>query len=96
MRVLTLVLLLGWGASFAHAGEQSGGAAGLLLPEVQITATRVSEAVDYVPASLTVIQGEQLRRLGAADLRTALATVAGVDAPPGGDSGPAEIGRAHV
>ena len=87
--LLTLVLLFGCGASFAHAAEQTGGAAGVLLPEVQITATRVSEAVDYVPASLTVIQGEELRRLGAADLRTALATVAGVDAPPGGDSGPA-------
>src|SRR4029077_5427741 len=57
--------------------------------EAQITATRVSEAIDYVPASLTVIRGEDLRRLGGADLRTALATVAGVDAPPGGDTGPA-------
>src|SRR5260370_1437381 len=59
------------------------------LSEVQITATRVSEAIDRVPASLTVIRGEDLRRLGASDLRTALATVAGVDAPPGGDTGPA-------
>src|SRR5262249_9450745 len=30
-----------------------------------------------------------LRRLGANDLRSALATVSGVDAPPGGDPGPA-------
>src|ERR1700720_3158553 len=79
-RLLTVVAWLGCGASFAQ---------GVPLPEVQITATRLSEAVDYVPASLTVIHGEDLRRLGASDLRTALATVAGVDSPPGGDAGPA-------
>lgn len=88
-RLLTVVALLGCGANLAHAAELAGGVSGLPLPEVQITATRLSEAVDYVPASLTVIHGEDLRRLGASDLRTALATVAGVDAPPGGDAGPA-------
>jgi iron complex outermembrane receptor protein len=88
-RLLTVVAWLGCGAGFAHAAEQAGGVSAVPLPEVQITATRLSEAVDYVPASLTVIHGEDLRRLGAADLRTALATVAGVDSPPGGDAGPA-------
>jgi len=87
--LLTLVALLGCGANLAHAAEPTQGVSGLPLPEVQITATRLSEAVDYVPASLTVIHGEDLRRLGASDLRTALATVAGVDSPPGGDAGPA-------
>src|SRR5258705_1634587 len=79
-RLLTAVALLGCGANFAQ---------GVPLPEVQITATRLSEAIDYVPASLTVIHGEDLRRLGASDLRTALATVAGVHSPPGADGGPA-------
>src|ERR1700680_1546151 len=88
-RLLTVVPLLGCGANFAHAAEQAGGVSVIPLREVQITATRLSEAIDNVPASLTVIHGEDLRRLGASDLRTALATVAGVDAPPGGDSGPA-------
>jgi iron complex outermembrane recepter protein len=88
-RLLAVVALLGCGANFAHAAEQAAGVSGVPLSEVQITATRVSEAIDYVPASLTVIHGEDLRRLGASDLRTALATVAGVDAPPGGDTGPA-------
>src|SRR5438874_1742914 len=87
--LLTLLPLLGCGAHFANAAEAAGSAAAVSLPEVQITATRVAEAVDYVPAALTVIRGEDLRRLGGADLRTALATVAGVDAPPGGDTGPA-------
>ncbi|HZU75684.1 MAG TPA: TonB-dependent receptor, partial [Dehalococcoidia bacterium] len=59
------------------------------LPEVEVTATREPEPVDRVPASVTVVSGEELRARGATDLRTALALVAGVDAPPGGDSGPA-------
>ena len=87
--LLTLLPLLGCAANCANAAEAAGGAAALSLPEVQITATRVAEAIEYVPASLTVIRGEDLRRLGSADLRTALATGAGVDAPPGGDTGPA-------
>jgi iron complex outermembrane receptor protein len=86
---LLRVVLLGCGANFAQAAEQAERASVVPLSEVQITATRVSEAIDRVPASLTVIHGEDLRRLGAADLRMALATVAGVDAPPGGDTGPA-------
>src|SRR6267143_80268 len=88
-RLLTLVPLLGCAANFAHAAEQAERVSGVALSEVQITATRVSAAIDHVPASVTVIHGEDLRRLGASDLRTALATVAGVDAPPGGDAGPA-------
>jgi iron complex outermembrane receptor protein len=87
--LLTLLPLLGCAANCANAAEAVGGAAAVPVAEVQITATRVSEAIDYVPASLTVIRGEDLRRLGGADLRTALATVAGVDAPAGGDTGPA-------
>jgi iron complex outermembrane receptor protein len=88
-RLLTVVPWLACGANFAYAAEQQRDAAAIPLREVQITATRVSEAIDSVPASLTVIHGEDLRRLGASDLRTALATVAGVDASPGGDTGPA-------
>src|SRR2546429_7976518 len=101
--VLTLLALLGCGASCANAAGAAGGAAAVSLPEVQITATRVAEAIDYVPAPLTVIRGEDLRRLGGADLRAALATVAGADAPPRGRYRPPEghqrprqIGRAHV
>ncbi|MDE2148962.1 MAG: TonB-dependent receptor [Gammaproteobacteria bacterium] len=60
-----------------------------LLPGVEVTATRVPELVDQVPASVRVIGGDELRARGATDLRTALALVAGVDAPSGGDAGPA-------
>jgi outer membrane receptor protein involved in Fe transport len=59
------------------------------LEPVEVTATRTPEPVDRVPASVTVIGGDELRARGATDLRTALSLVAGVEAPPGGDAGPA-------
>lgn len=59
------------------------------LDQVQVTATREPELVDRVPASITVVSGNDIRARGANDLRTALELVAGVDGTPGGDSGPA-------
>src|SRR4051794_27839100 len=59
------------------------------LDTLEITATRIPEAVDQVPADITVIDGAELRARGATDLRTALSLVSGVDAPSGGDTGPA-------
>src|SRR5215210_7110866 len=56
---------------------------------IQVTATRVPEDVEAVPASVTVISGEELRARGATDLPRALAVVAGVSVAPGGDAGPA-------
>src|SRR5258708_39224496 len=64
------------------------------LDTVQVTATRVPELVDRVPAAITIVTGEELRARGADDLRTALALVAGVEGTPGGDSGPAGGGPA--
>jgi outer membrane receptor protein involved in Fe transport len=57
--------------------------------ELEVTATRIPEEIDRLPASLTVVSGEDLRNRGADDLRSALALVPGVDAPSGGDAGPA-------
>jgi iron complex outermembrane receptor protein len=71
------------GATAAHAIETSP------LDVVQVTATRIAEPVGDVPADVTVIRGEDLRARGARDLRTALSGVSGVEAPPGGDAGPA-------
>ena len=59
------------------------------LPAIEVTATRIPENVDQVPAHLTIIQGDELRTRGVTDLRTALSLVGGVEAPPGGDTGPA-------
>ncbi len=59
------------------------------LSPVQITATRIPEATDRVPNYITVLDGADLRARRVTDLRGALATVAGVEAPPSGDAGPA-------
>src|SRR5439155_7753032 len=56
---------------------------------VEVTESRIEEEAGKVPASLTVITGQELRDWGATDLRSALAHTAGVDIAPGGDSGPA-------
>jgi outer membrane receptor protein involved in Fe transport len=56
---------------------------------IEITATHDAEAVVDVPASISVVSGDELRRRGANDLRTALALLAGVEGTPGGDGGPA-------
>lgn len=56
---------------------------------IEVTATRIAEDVTLVPASVTVIDGDDLRERNARDLQSALGTVAGVSIAPGGDSGPA-------
>ena len=56
---------------------------------VVVTATRTPVAEQTLPAMMTVISGDDLRARGADDLRTALSLVSGVEAPPGGDAGPA-------
>ncbi len=60
-----------------------------VLEPVQITASRLPESVSLVPATVSVVRGEELRARGASDLRTALSLVAGVEIAPGGDAGPA-------
>ena len=59
------------------------------LEAVQVTVTRVAEEAGDVPADITVISGTELRARSARDLRTVLSLVSGVEAPPGGDTGPA-------
>ncbi len=60
-----------------------------VLEKVEVTATRVPEPLDRVPASISLVTGEELRARGANDLRTALSLFAGVEGSPGGDGGPA-------
>ena len=71
------------------AGARAEPVAADMLDSVQITATREPEPVVQVPASITIVTGDDLRARGANDLRTALALVAGVEGTPGGDAGPA-------
>jgi outer membrane receptor protein involved in Fe transport len=56
---------------------------------VQVTASRIPEPIDDVPASIQVVTARELRDRGATDLKSALALAAGVDIAPGGDDGPA-------
>ncbi|MDB5985106.1 MAG: TonB-dependent receptor [Nevskia sp.] len=60
-----------------------------VLDALQVTATRTPEPVSTVPAAVSIVDGRELRARGVNDLRGALALVAGVEAPPGGDAGPA-------
>src|SRR6185369_10616709 len=56
---------------------------------VEVTATRIPEPPDEVPASIDVFTGQELIDRNATDLRSAIALAAGVDVAPGSDSGPA-------
>src|SRR4029077_1459446 len=56
---------------------------------IQVTATRTPEDVETVPASVTVISGQDLAARGVVDLPSALALAGGVSVAPGGENGPA-------
>ncbi|MGD0189669.1 MAG: TonB-dependent receptor [Rhizomicrobium sp.] len=68
------------GAAFAQTASQ--------IEQVVVTATRVPESNDRIPADTSVVSGDQLRARDAWDLQTSLALVPGVEAPAGGDAGP--------
>ncbi len=56
---------------------------------IEVTTTKAPIAVERVPASVTVVSGDDLRASGARDLASALNLVAGLSIAPGGDAGPA-------
>jgi outer membrane receptor protein involved in Fe transport len=58
------------------------------IEQVVVTAMRVPEANDRIPADTSVVSGSELRARDAWDLQTALSLVPGVEAPAGGDAGP--------
>src|ERR1700675_4021949 len=58
------------------------------LGDVVVTATRMPEPVDRVPAYLSVVTGRELLDRGASDMASALSLVPGTEAPSGGDAGP--------
>jgi iron complex outermembrane receptor protein len=58
------------------------------VDNIVVTATRIPEAADQIPAAISVVSGTELRDRGASDMATALSLVSGVEAPPGGDAGP--------
>src|SRR4051794_13054227 len=56
---------------------------------VEVTTTRLAEDPQDVPSAVEVFSGEDLRKRGYHDLRTALTFATGVEVAPGGDAGPA-------
>jgi iron complex outermembrane recepter protein len=58
------------------------------LDHIVVTATRIPERADRIPASLSVVSGTELLDRGASDMASALSLVPGVEAPAGGDAGP--------
>jgi outer membrane receptor protein involved in Fe transport len=58
------------------------------LGVITVTATRVPEPIDQIPASITVVGDTQLRARNAQNMASALSLVPGVEAPAGGDAGP--------
>ena len=90
-RIKTRSLILAF-ASVAAIGAGPGRAGApdaVELGAIEVTATRIPEATDRVPDYITVLDGADLRARRVTDLRGSLATVAGVEAPPSGDPGPA-------
>ena len=60
-----------------------------VVEQLVVTGTKLEVQSDRYPGMVTVVGGDELRSRGVTTLRSALALVAGVDAPPGGDAGPA-------
>ena len=56
---------------------------------IEVTATRLPEDPQTVPAPIEVFSGDELQARGARDLASALALATGVVIAPGGDAGPA-------
>ncbi len=77
-------------AAAAHGQTSTPPAAPPEVSEtIQVTATRIPEEILDVPASITVIPGDELAERGATDLASALALAGGLSIAPGGDGGPA-------
>jgi iron complex outermembrane recepter protein len=58
------------------------------LETIVVTATRIPEPLDRIPADISVVSGGELIARGAWDMSKALSLVPGVEAPAGGDAGP--------
>ncbi|HEX4962795.1 MAG TPA: TonB-dependent receptor [Thermoanaerobaculia bacterium] len=94
MRFLQLVRALSGPAAFAAALPVLAQAnppqvTPTVTETLQVTATRTPEDVETVPASVTVISGDDLAARGATDLTSALSLAAGIAVAPGGENGPA-------
>src|SRR6266850_4400664 len=92
-RALLFSLLLTTAYAVAQTSAPTNPPAPQKIPRVQerveVTATRIPEDPEKVPAAIEVFTGDELTDWGARDLRSALALAVGVEIAPGGDAGPA-------
>jgi iron complex outermembrane receptor protein len=58
------------------------------LDTIVVTATRIAEPLDRIPADISVVSANELGARDVWDMASAVSLVTGVDAPPGGDAGP--------
>jgi iron complex outermembrane receptor protein len=72
----------------AADGAESITPSDAVLSVLTVTATRIPEPIDRIPATISVVSGEELRARDAGDMASALSLVSGVEAPAGGDAGP--------
>ncbi|HEY3133503.1 MAG TPA: TonB-dependent receptor [Gemmatimonadaceae bacterium] len=86
MTVGAVAIILAATRSAAQAAPQQPP---VVIPPVEVVATRIPEAPHQVSASIEVISGADLRARGATSLKDALAVAAGIAIAPGGDAGPA-------
>ena len=70
----------------AHAAESTNV---IDLDRIEVTSDKIPTTLARSPDSVTVVDGDTLRAQGATDLAGAIRLVAGVEAPVGGDNGPA-------
>jgi len=81
-------IVLSVAGTFAGVVGVAPGAQARALDDVVVTATRIPEPADRVPADISVVSGKELVDRGASDMASALSLVPGVEAPAGGDAGP--------
>jgi iron complex outermembrane receptor protein len=81
--------LVGWlGGILLASATPIAAATAESTDAVVVTATRIPEPADRVPAEISVVSGDELAARGASDMAGALSLVPGVEAPAGGDAGP--------
>src|ERR1041385_4049306 len=80
-RLAAVALLLGAELPLSAQGAPQE-ATPTVTETIQVTATRTPEDVETVPASVTVISGEDLAARGVYDFPSALALAAGISVAP--------------
>jgi outer membrane receptor protein involved in Fe transport len=88
---ISVPLCLCLAAAGLHAQEPTAAndPAATVTGQIEVTTSHVPEAVESVPAEVTVITAEELEARGVTDLASALSLLAGVTVAPGGEAGPA-------